>query len=121
MVLARGSEIRLANDGELTGLFPGRERGALPPFGSLYGQSVCVDVTLASESEITFSAGTHTEAICLHWPSMPRSSGRSSGSSPSRSTTMWEHSGCRTARKAARHAAVGCNASCLVHRVPRVH
>ena len=67
MVLARGSEIRLGNDGELT-VFPGRERGALPPFGSLDGQSVCVDVTLASESEITFSAGTHTEAICLHWP-----------------------------------------------------
>jgi Ala-tRNA(Pro) deacylase len=68
MVLARGSEIRLANEAELTELFPGCERGALPPFGPLYGQSVFVDVTLASESEITFSAVTHTEAICLRWP-----------------------------------------------------
>jgi len=68
MVLARGSEIRLANEGELTKLFPGCERGALPPFGPLFGQSVFVDVTLASEPEIVFSGGTRTEAICMRWP-----------------------------------------------------
>ena len=67
LVLARGSEIRLAQEAELTELFPGCERGAVPPFGLLYGQAVYVDVKLASESEITFSAGSHTEAICMRW------------------------------------------------------
>jgi Ala-tRNA(Pro) deacylase len=67
MVLARGSEIRLADESELTELFPGCERGALPPFGPLYGQPVFVDVHLASESDIIFSDGTHTEAICMRW------------------------------------------------------
>jgi len=48
-------------------LFPGCEPGAMPPFGPLYGQSVFADVALASEPEIVFNAGTHTEAIAMRW------------------------------------------------------
>jgi Ala-tRNA(Pro) deacylase len=66
--LARGGEIRLAEVAELGRLFPGCEPGAMPPFGALYGQPVFVDVALASEPEITFNAGTHTEAISMRWP-----------------------------------------------------
>ena len=65
--LARGEVIRLAHEHELRDLFPDCEAGAMPPFGPLYGQEVYVDVSLAGESEITFIAGTHTEAIRMLW------------------------------------------------------
>jgi len=65
--LARGSEIRLAQEDELRRLYPGCEPGAMPPFGPLYGQRVFVDAALAAEPEIAFNAGTHTEAIRMRW------------------------------------------------------
>ena len=65
--LARASEIRVAREDELQRLFPDCEPGAMPAFGPLYGQPVFVDVALAEEPEIVFNAGTHTEAISLHW------------------------------------------------------
>jgi Ala-tRNA(Pro) deacylase len=65
--LAGGTEIRLAQEEDLRRLFPDCEQGAMPPFGPLYGQSVFADVALASESEIAFNAGTHTEAIRMRW------------------------------------------------------
>jgi len=65
--LAGGTSIRLAQQDELQRLYPGCEPGAMPPFGSLYGQPVFVDVALASEPEIVFNAGTHTEAIAMRW------------------------------------------------------
>jgi Ala-tRNA(Pro) deacylase len=66
--LARGNEIRLADEDELIRLFPDCEPGAMPPFGPLYHQPVFVDVELAAEPEIVFNAGTHTEAIRMRWP-----------------------------------------------------
>ena len=71
--LAGGREIRLAEEGELRRLFPGCEPGTLPPFGPLYGQSGFVDIGLASEPEIVFNAGTHTEAIAMQWADFARS------------------------------------------------
>jgi len=65
--LARGDVIRLAREDELRLLFPECEAGAMPPFGPLYGQEVYVDVSLAGESEIAFSAGSHIEAIQMRW------------------------------------------------------
>lgn len=71
--LAGGDEIRLAGEHELGRLFPGCEPGAMPPFGPLYGQAVFVDVALASEPDIVFNAGTHTEAIAMRWADFARS------------------------------------------------
>ena len=71
--LAGGSEIRLAQEEEMRRLFPGCEPGAMPPFGPLYGQAVFVDVTLASEPEIVFNAGTHTDAIAMRWADFAKS------------------------------------------------
>ena len=65
--LAGGHEIRLAEEEELFGLFPGCEVGAMPPFGPLYGQTVLVDAALAAEPEIVFNAGTHEDAILMRW------------------------------------------------------
>lgn len=39
----------------------------MPPFGPLYGQTVFVDAVLASEPEIVFNAGTHSDAIAMRW------------------------------------------------------
>jgi Ala-tRNA(Pro) deacylase len=67
LTLAGGREIRLAQEPEMRELFPQCEAGAMPPFGQLYGQTVYADVALASEPEIAFNAGTHTEAITMRW------------------------------------------------------
>lgn len=67
LVLARGDMIRLAREAELKRWFPDCEEGAVPPFGPLYGQEVYVDVGLAGEEQITFSAGSHSTAIQMRW------------------------------------------------------
>ena len=41
--------------------------------GPLYGQSVFADVALASEPDIAFNAGTHTEAIAMRWADFAKS------------------------------------------------
>ena len=65
--LAGGTDVRLAHEDELSRLFPGCEPGAMPPLGPLYGHTVFVDVSLASEPAIVFNAGTYTEAIAMRW------------------------------------------------------
>lgn len=70
--LSGGSEIRLADEKELSRLFTDCEQGAMPPFGPLYGQAVFVDVRLAAEPRIAFNAGTHSEAIAMRWADFAR-------------------------------------------------
>lgn len=59
--------IRLAEESEFEALYPGCERGAMPPLGPLFGQRVFVDTMLTEDSEITFNAGTHTDAIRMRY------------------------------------------------------
>jgi Ala-tRNA(Pro) deacylase len=70
--LTGGSEIRLAQEDELHRLFPDCDRGAVPPLGPIYGQLVFADVSLATEPEIVFSAGTHIDAIAMRWADFAR-------------------------------------------------
>ena len=70
--LTGGTDIRLAEEDELRSLFPGCDAGAMPPLGPLYGQLVFVDVSLAAEPEIVFSAGTHVDAIAMRWADFAR-------------------------------------------------
>ena len=65
--LAGGTAIRLADEEEMRGLYPGCEVGAMPPFGPIYGQTVFVDAALALQPQIVFNAGTHREAIVMRW------------------------------------------------------
>ena len=71
--LAGGSEIRLAQENEVGRLPSERGPAAMPPFGPLYGQSVFVDVALASEPEIIFNAGLRADAIAMRWADFARS------------------------------------------------
>jgi Ala-tRNA(Pro) deacylase len=65
--LARAHDVRLADEAELRWLYPDCEVGAMPPFGSLYKQTVFVDATLSRDKEIVFNAGTHTDGICMRY------------------------------------------------------
>jgi len=56
-------ELELVPEGELAKICTDCELGAFPPFGHLYGMDLWVDKTLTEAEEITFNAGSHTEAI----------------------------------------------------------
>ena len=66
-MLTGARALRLATEQEFRSLYPDCEAGAMPPFGSLYFQRVFVDQSLVGEAEIVFNAGTHTDAIRMHY------------------------------------------------------
>ncbi|WP_404365416.1 aminoacyl-tRNA deacylase [Marinobacter sp.] len=55
--------VQLADEQEFKDRFPDCEVGAMPPFGNLFGMSVYCSEALSEQSELAFSAGTHTESI----------------------------------------------------------
>jgi Ala-tRNA(Pro) deacylase len=70
--LAGGREIRLAEEAEVRRLSPDGDAAAMPALGPLYGQTVFVDVSLATEPDIVFSSGTHVDAIAIRWADFAR-------------------------------------------------
>jgi Ala-tRNA(Pro) deacylase len=66
-MLAGTSNVRLAREDEIAVLYPDSEVGAMPPFGAVYGQRVFVERCLVGEPEMVFNAGTHTDAIRMHY------------------------------------------------------
>lgn len=65
--LTGATALRLAREDELAALYPDLEIGAMPPFGAVYGQRVFVEQCLVGEPEMVFNAGTHTDAIRMHY------------------------------------------------------
>jgi Ala-tRNA(Pro) deacylase len=63
---------KLAVEGELAGLFPDCDLGAMPPFGNLYGQTTFVDEALRESERIAFHAGDHTSAIEIAYSEFER-------------------------------------------------
>ena len=59
--------LALASESEFSTKFPGCERGAMPPFGKLFGLPVFCDQSLAKQFEIEFNGGTHTEIIRMRF------------------------------------------------------
>jgi Ala-tRNA(Pro) deacylase len=55
--------VEMASESEMDRLFPDCERGAMPPFGSLYHLQTLVDESLAEDEQIVFEAQNHEEAI----------------------------------------------------------
>jgi Ala-tRNA(Pro) deacylase len=70
--LAAATQIRLATEAEIATLYHGCELGAMPPLGSLYGQRVFVDSSLASNAEIAFNGGSHGDAIRMRYRDFER-------------------------------------------------
>jgi len=64
--------LAVAEEWEVEKLFPDCHVGAMPPFGSLYGIPVYVDATLASQSVIFFSAGSHHATFELNYADFDR-------------------------------------------------
>jgi Ala-tRNA(Pro) deacylase len=55
--------VEMATEQEIEQLFQDCERGAMPPFGSLYQLPTIVDDALAKDEKIVFEAQNHEEAI----------------------------------------------------------
>ena len=55
--------LELATEGDMERLFPDCERGAMPPFGSLYRLPTVVDEMITADEEIVFEGQNHEEAI----------------------------------------------------------
>jgi Ala-tRNA(Pro) deacylase len=64
--------LTIATEQDLKALFPETEIGAMPPFGHLSSMEVWVDVNLTTDEYITFNAGTHYEAIRMHYTDFER-------------------------------------------------
>jgi len=59
--------VELADEDEVGRMFPDCERGAVPPFGSLYDLPTLVDASLADDERIVFEAQNHHEAIRMNY------------------------------------------------------
>ena len=70
--LAGARIVELATEREFKDAFSDCETGAMPPFGNLYGMKVYADANLASNEEITFTAGSHRELVRMGWDDLVR-------------------------------------------------
>jgi len=66
-LLVGASAVRLASELEFETMYPDCQTGAMPPFGNLFKQRVFVDQSFVGETEMVFNAGTHTDAIRMHF------------------------------------------------------
>jgi Ala-tRNA(Pro) deacylase len=69
---AHARSVRLAKENELASLYRDCELGAMPPLGPLYGQPVFVDRRLTLDPEVSFSAGSHHDAIRMPYQEFER-------------------------------------------------
>jgi Ala-tRNA(Pro) deacylase len=60
-------DIRLATEDELERVFVDCERGAVPPFGKLYGVPTVVDTTLAGCAEIVVEGNARHEGVRMRY------------------------------------------------------
>ena len=63
---AMGIEVRLASEAEVIGLFRDCERGALTPFGSLYGLTTILENSIGPQTLIAFEAQSHGISIRMN-------------------------------------------------------
>jgi len=70
--LAGAKIVELATEREFKDAFSDCETGAMPPFGNLYGMAVYTDSELASNEEVTFTAGSHRELVRMNWEDLVR-------------------------------------------------
>lgn len=80
-----GETVELAEERELTELFPDCALGAVPVLGSAYGLQTVVDSSLNVHDDVYFEAGDHQELIRIsgeHFQRLMESGGRGSFSYP---------------------------------------
>jgi Ala-tRNA(Pro) deacylase len=64
--------VSLQTEAQFAPAFADCEKGAMPPFGNLYGVPTYVDQHLAAEDYIVFEAGTYTDAIKISYADYER-------------------------------------------------
>jgi Ala-tRNA(Pro) deacylase len=72
--LVGGKGARFANDDELSEA-TGLSKGAVPPFGRLFGLRTIYDRSLLEVETVNFNAGTHTDSIAMSRADMVRVGG----------------------------------------------
>lgn len=60
-------EVEIASEDEVERVFGNCERGALPPFGRLYGLTTLVDTSLGGGSEIVFVGNSRHEGLRMRY------------------------------------------------------
>ena len=55
--------MRLADEGELQGVFPDCQPGAIPPLGPAYGLRTILDDSLEAQPDLFFEAGDHEHLV----------------------------------------------------------
>jgi Ala-tRNA(Pro) deacylase len=65
LAAALGGPVRLADSGEIAGVFRDCEWGVVPPFGTLYGLPSLLDDSLAPDTLLVLEAHTHVQAVRL--------------------------------------------------------
>lgn len=70
--VAGAGYVELVSEWDFDELFPGVQRGAMPPFGDLFGLPVFVDRKLTNDETIYFNAGTHCEVMALAYDDFQR-------------------------------------------------
>ena len=68
----KSRRVSLAREEEFESLFPGCDRGAMPPFGELWGMPTYVDESLAAHPQIVFNAGSHIETVAMPYQEYER-------------------------------------------------
>jgi Ala-tRNA(Pro) deacylase len=59
------TEVKIAPEHQLAGLFPDCQLGAEPPIGRIYGLPTLIDESLLQDDRVTFQAGTHDAAVTM--------------------------------------------------------
>jgi Ala-tRNA(Pro) deacylase len=70
--LVGSDHVEIAREAEFQNLYPDCDLGAMPPFGTLYGQRTFVDERLREEERIAFHAGDHRTAIEMSYTDFER-------------------------------------------------
>lgn len=55
--------LRLADEGDLPGVFPDCSFGAIPPLGPAYGVRIILDDSLEAQADLYFEAGDHEHLV----------------------------------------------------------
>jgi Ala-tRNA(Pro) deacylase len=62
-----GARVHLATQAEITEHCPDCERGAIPPFGTMYGLETVVDPTVAENEFVVFEGNSFEDAIRMSY------------------------------------------------------
>lgn len=65
--LAKAAAVRLAREAEFAAVCPDYESGTISPLATAARVRVFVDRTLVGEPDMLFNAGSHTDAIRIHY------------------------------------------------------